>query len=186
MRIISGALKGKTINFVKNFDTRPLKDSVRESIFNILHHSNLININFEKANILDMYSGIGSFGIECISRGAKKVTFIEQNKNSAKILEHNLTNLSIIDYANLFNNSVEKILKENTKQKFDIFFLDPPFLDQSFTMNLKYIKKNLMYKKNHIIIIHREKKTEDNLTNFFNIIKTKIYGRSKIIFGVFT
>ena len=85
MRIISGYLKGKSIIFLKNSNTRPLKDSVKENIFNILKHSNLMNINIEKANILDLYSGIGSFGIECISRGAEKDTFVEKMvKNGRK------------------------------------------------------------------------------------------------------
>ena len=73
MRIISGILKGKSINFLKNSNTRPLKDSVRESIFNVLKHSNLIDVKVEKSNILDLYSGVGSFGLEGISRGARRV-----------------------------------------------------------------------------------------------------------------
>ena len=68
MRIISGKLKGKSLNFLKSSITRPLKDSVKENIFNILKHSNLINLKIDRANILDLYSGIGSFGLECISR----------------------------------------------------------------------------------------------------------------------
>ena len=80
MRIISGRLKGKSFNFTKSLITRPLKDSVKENIFNILTHSNLLNINIKKANVLDLYSGIGSFGLECISRGANKVTFVEKDK----------------------------------------------------------------------------------------------------------
>ena len=74
MRIISGELKGKSINYLKNSNTRPLKDSVRENIFNILKHSFSINVKVENSNILDLYSGIGSFGIESLSRYAKKVT----------------------------------------------------------------------------------------------------------------
>ena len=81
MRIISGKLKGKTISFLKSLTTRPLKDSVKESIFNIITHSNLININLKNSNILDLYSGIGSFGLECVSRGAEKITFVEKDKN---------------------------------------------------------------------------------------------------------
>ena len=73
MRIIGGSLKGKSINFTKNSNTRPLKDSVKESIFNVLMHSNLIKTKIENSNILDLYSGIGSFGIEAISRNAKKI-----------------------------------------------------------------------------------------------------------------
>ena len=86
MRIISGSLKGKSINFLKNSTTRPLKDAVRENIFNVLKHSNMFQVTLEKANILDLYSGIGSFGLECISRGAEKVTFIEKDKNALSIL----------------------------------------------------------------------------------------------------
>ena len=56
MRIISGLLRGKSINFLKNSTTRPLKDSVKENVFNILSHSNLININLDNANVLDLYS----------------------------------------------------------------------------------------------------------------------------------
>ena len=78
MRIISGILKGKQINFIKNLTTRPLKDSVKENIFNILKHSKKIETKIEKANILDLYSGVGSFGLECISRNSKKVTFVEK------------------------------------------------------------------------------------------------------------
>ena len=95
MRIISGALKGKKIKYLKNSNTRPLKDSVKENIFNILIHSPKLNINIEKSNVLDLYSGIGSFGIECISRGADKVIFFEQNITASNILKENLMNLSI-------------------------------------------------------------------------------------------
>ena len=93
MRIISGFLKGKSIDFIKNLNTRPLKDSVKENIFNILKHSNLFDVAIDKAIVLDLYSGIGSFGIESISRGAQKVTFVEQDKNAVTILKKNLNKL---------------------------------------------------------------------------------------------
>ena len=79
MRIISGSLKGKKIDFLKNSITRPLKDSIKENIFNILIHSNNISIKLKNSDVLDLYAGVGSFGIECISRGAGKVTFIEKD-----------------------------------------------------------------------------------------------------------
>ena len=84
MRIVGGKLKGKNILFIKSLTTRPLKDSVKESIFNIINHSNLLNTKVENSNILDLYSGIGSFGIECISRGANRITFVEKNKRLLK------------------------------------------------------------------------------------------------------
>ena len=96
MRIISGIYKGRTINYVKNLNTRPLKDSVRENIFNILIHSKFIKLKIENSNILDLYSGIGSFGLECISRGAKKVSFVEQDPNAINMLKENLNNFQFL------------------------------------------------------------------------------------------
>ena len=63
---------------------------IRENIFNIISHSNLLNINLNKSNILDLYSGVGSFGIECLSREAKKVIFLENYSEALKVLEKNL------------------------------------------------------------------------------------------------
>lgn len=185
MRIISGTLKGKSVAFIKTAATRPLKDSVKENIFNIIAHSNLLNINLKNSNILDLYSGIGSFGLECISRGAKKVTFVELNRNVAQILKKNLLTLSINDKAKIINGKVIDFLNEKQPEKFDVFFLDPPFSDNSFIEELKLIKKKKIYKNNHIIIIHREKRSSDNFTNLLKPIINKEYGRSKIIFSKF-
>ena len=77
MRIISGDFRGKKINQPKDIKTRPLKDLTKESIFNIISHSNKIKINLKNSNVLDLFSGVGSFGIECLSRGTRYVTFVE-------------------------------------------------------------------------------------------------------------
>ena len=183
MRIISGSLKGRNINFLRNLYTRPLKDAVKESIFNILLHSNLLNIDINSANILDLYSGFGSFGIECISRGAKKVVFIEKDKNTSEILLNNLVKLSIDDKAQIFNDNIENILKQKQFEKFSIIFFDPPFNKNDFIKNLKLIRAKKMYKANHVVILHRDIKSQDKLNDLIKVINIKIYGRSKIIFG---
>ena len=72
MRIISGIFKGKKILEPLDIKTRPLKDLTKESIFNILKHSNKFRVNLEGAIVLDLFSGVGSFGIECLSRKAKR------------------------------------------------------------------------------------------------------------------
>ena len=87
MRIISGNFKGKKIIFPKNKKTRPLRDIVKESIFNLIENSNKFNIKIQNSNILDLFSGSGSFGLECISRGAKKVTFVENNFDTLMVLK---------------------------------------------------------------------------------------------------
>ena len=183
MRIISGDLKGKTIAFLKSSVTRPLKDSVKENIFNILKHSNLLTVNLKNSNILDLYSGIGSFGLECISRGAKHVTFVEKDKNAFSILNENLINLNIEERSTIIKENIEFFLKEGLFEKFEIIFLDPPFSDNSYLGILKSIRERKICKKNHVIIVHREKKTFDNFQGILNPLIIKQYGRSKIIFG---
>ena len=86
--------------------TKALKDIVKENIFNILDHSNLINIEIKESNVLDLYSGIGSFGIECISRGAKKVIFIENYKNS-KISMRRLEKITVRDFRSWLTHEIK-------------------------------------------------------------------------------
>ena len=185
MRIVSGKLKGKSILFLKSSITRPLKDSVKENIFNILAHSNLLSITVKKSNILDLYSGIGSFGLECISRGAKQITFVEENVNVIEILNKNLLNLSVQNKAIVVQDKILNFLNKQKNNKFEIIFLDPPFAKNNYIEELKLIYKKKIYKNNHIVIIHREEKSSDNFKNILNPIKIKKYGRSKIIFGKF-
>ncbi len=185
MRIISGKLKGKSIFFLKNKKTRPLKDSLKENIFNILSHSNLFDIKIKNSNVLDLYSGIGSFGLECISREAKHVTFIEEDLIALDTLKKNLNNLSLINQSKIINNKIEKLDYVNQCDKYDIIFLDPPFKDKNFIKNLEIIKLKKVFKKKHIVIIHREKYSDDEIDRFLNILFFREYGRSRIIFGKF-
>ena len=82
------------------------------------------------------------------------------------------------------SSKIENVLSR-LEEKFNIFFFDPPFKNLDYINLLELIEKYKIYKSDHIVIIHREKKTHDDLKDFLNIIETKIYGRSKIIFGMF-
>ena len=97
MRIIGGYLKGQKILIPSDKSTRPLKDRVRQSIFNIIEHSKNENLNLNGSKILDLFAGTGSFGIECLSRGAESVIFFENYLNSNKILKQNLEKLELIN-----------------------------------------------------------------------------------------
>ena len=186
MRIISGRFKGRQIQFLKSLTTRPLKDSVKENIFNILTHSNKIKTKVENANILDLYSGVGSFGIECISRGAENVVFIENYRNVLTVLKKNLTNLkSISNYQIIENDIYDEKVYSNLNNNFNIIFLDPPYKDKNYVSVLLKIKEKNLLAPNGIIIIHRHKDESDNLSLNFKILEEKKYGISKILFLTF-
>ena len=183
MRIISGSFKGKKILEPKDNNTRPLKDLTKESIFNIIKHSNKFKIDLSNSYILDLFSGVGSFGIECLSIGVKKVIFIENYKGVLPVLKKNLLSLnSIQNYKiiekNIYNDNV--FLQLN--HKFDIIFLDPPYKDKNIKNLLNGIKNQKILNINGIIILHRHKKEVDSFPSSFKIIEQKVYGISKIIF----
>ena len=184
MRIISGNFKGKKILLPKDKLTRPLKDLTKESIFNILKHSKLLNVELENSNILDLFSGVGSFGLECLSRGAKNVTFLESYTDVLSVLKKNIDNLNQQNQTKV----IEKdIFSENTlkllNDKFDIIFMDPPYKEKKLSFLLNAITKFELLNTGGIIIIHRHKKEEDDLPKEFKLILKKNYGISKIIFG---
>ena len=184
MRIISGNYKGKKILLPKDKLTRPLKDLTKESIFNMIQHSKLLDVNLENSNVLDLFSGVGSFGLECLSRGAANVTFVENYKEVLVVLKKNINNIKQQNFSkivekNIFLDSTLKILNN----KFDIIFMDPPYKEKKLTDLLNIIIKLKLLKNNGIIIIHRHKKEEDMFTNEFNVLIKKNYGISKIIFG---
>ena len=191
MRIIAGEFKGTSIYGSKDRKIRPLKDMVRESIFNFLAHSNKISFQMQRANVLDLYSGTGSFGLECISRGAAESIFIEKEKEAVKILEKNIQKLKIKDETKIFSDDVFNVIKKYDKfffdqlsdMKLDLIFCDPPFKDAKINDLIKLIISKNILKKNGIIILHRHKNTEERLTIDFKIVDKRVYGLSKIIFG---
>ena len=183
MRIISGKFKGKKILEPNDLNTRPLKDLTKESIFNIIKHSNKFTINFENSEILDLFSGTGSFGIECISRGAKFVTFVENYNGILPILKKNLANLKLASNYLVIEKNVFNYLNLNEfKKQFDIIFLDPPYKEKELNELLLLFINEKILKQDGIIIIHRHKKQTDILPNQINILEEKKYGISKILF----
>ena len=184
MRIIGGNLKGKKILNPQDKSTRPLKDLVKESIFNIIEHSKNEFVNLNGARVLDLFSGTGSFGIECISRGAEKVIFFENYLNSVKALKKNLDLLKLNKYSKIIAKDIYNISQVNLNyKKFDLIFLDPPFKDNKINLLIKIIKNMRITSKKSMIIIHRNKKIVENISKDLVISKEKSYGLSKIIFG---
>ncbi|MDC0060879.1 16S rRNA (guanine(966)-N(2))-methyltransferase RsmD [Candidatus Pelagibacter sp.] len=185
MRIISGKFKGKRIVSPKDKATRPLRDLVKESIFNVIKHSNKIKINIEKSVVLDLFSGSGSFGLEAISRGAKRCLFVENYSNALEVLNKNIKILKCenncsINCLDCFS-YIENL--QNNETKSDLIFLDPPYKEKNINVIIeKLLEKNIL-SKNGIIVIHRHKKDDVKLTDKLNIIDLRLYGISKIIFA---
>lgn len=119
IRIISGKFKGRKIPVINEIGLRPTTDRVKETLFNWLM------FKIKDANVLDLFTGSGSLGLECISRYANKVTMIDLNKNAINNINNIINNLKITNAITLNTNAIKFL--ENTNDIYNIIFIDPPF-----------------------------------------------------------
>ena len=144
--IIAGDLKGTKIYFKPNKALRPTESKTKETLFNWLLN------DLDQKTCLDMFSGTGALGLEAISRGAKKVVFIERQKRLCQNLEEVLKKLKIEDKCRIINTNAISFDFRILKEKFDLIFLDPPFREnlsqRSFDMIHEYdllVEKGFVY-----------------------------------------
>ena len=185
MRIISGKFKCKKLLLPQDKNTRPLKDLVKESIFNLLEHSAQIKKKIEDTSVLDLFSGSGSFGLECISRGSQDVYFFENHSLAIKVLKKNVLSLNTMNNFKIFEKDCFDYFysKNILNKRFDIIFIDPPYKESKINKLIENIIEKQILNKKGVIIIHRHKKDKVVITEKINIFDTRSYGVSKVYFA---
>ena len=150
MRIIGGKYRHRLISFPDDMaHTRPTKDRIREAVFSALGDIN----GFQ---VLDLYAGSGSMGIEAISRGAKHAIFVDISSLAIKTIKDNISNLNIdsSDYEIIKNNDLAAI--ESFKQrnlKFDLVVLDPPYEQGQYEKIVELLVDYNLLNENAIIVM---------------------------------
>lgn len=172
MRIISGYLKGRLINVPQSKFIRPTTDRVRETLFNILNNK----IIFDDINVMDLYSGSGSLGIECISRGAANVTFVEKNSKIYLNLIENLKSLDIDKKSKVVRADAVTFTKKTSLIKYDLILADPPFFEFDIYEVVLNVKKNKLLAENGIMVIERSIQTKEKDISAFTLEPFRIVG----------
>lgn len=123
LHIIAGKYKNQKIKFPKGQETRPTTSKLREALFNICQNC------IENASFLDVFAGSGAMGLEALSRGAKKASFIEENRECMQCIRENLKTLDLDASAQSLQGDAFLMLKKLDKQaeNFDIVYMDPPY-----------------------------------------------------------
>lgn len=151
MRIISGKNKGRKLKTLEGMNTRPTADRVKESLFNIL------NNKFIDSVVLDLFAGSGALGLEALSRGANRCVFVDSSKEAIKIIQENIKACRFDEQSTVLNMDYLVAMQKLTKQKFDIIFVDPPYLNNIELVVLDKIKSLLL--DDGILIIETDEKT---------------------------
>jgi pantetheine-phosphate adenylyltransferase/16S rRNA (guanine(966)-N(2))-methyltransferase RsmD len=122
LRIIAGSARGVRLGPVPK-SVRPTSDRVREAVFNSLGQF------FDGGEVLDLYSGTGALGIEALSRGCERATFVENNSRAARVIRENLERAGFVDRGEVLRDGVEEVLDRlvASRNKFHLIFADPPY-----------------------------------------------------------
>ena len=120
MRVITGTAKGRRLLTPEGFDTRPTTEKVKEALFSA------IQFNIEGKSVLDLFAGSGQLGIEALSRGASRCTFIESDRAAADIVKQNVSSVGFSSQS-LISSMDAFMFLEHSTEKFGLIFLDPPY-----------------------------------------------------------
>jgi 16S rRNA (guanine966-N2)-methyltransferase len=156
MRVIAGIYKGRRLKTLEGLSVRPTSDRMRETLFNIL------SPRIEGASFADICAGSGAIGVEALSRGAERVTFIESSLKAARIISENLRNCGIRreDYS-VINRDVIRALKNlaSEKTQFDIIYFDPPYDSDIYAPVMWQIAKNDLLAEDGVVIVEHRRQT---------------------------
>ncbi|MGH2569083.1 MAG: 16S rRNA (guanine(966)-N(2))-methyltransferase RsmD [Bacteroidota bacterium] len=122
MRIIAGKYGGRLLTASRDRSIRPTTDRAKQTIFDILS----TRIDFERIEVLDLFAGSGSLGLEAVSRGARSAVFVENSARSIGVLEKNISTLGCREQCTVYQAEVFWYLK-NARHRFDLIFVDPPY-----------------------------------------------------------
>lgn len=149
MRVITGTARGRKLKTPEGMDIRPTTDNVKESIFNI------IQFDIEGRRVLDLFAGTGQLGIECLSRGAREVIFIDQSRDAVKIIKDNLKTCAFS--APVLQQDSVSYLKNCGR--FDLIFVDPPYDSGLYEKVLETINSVDLLSDGGIIVCESRRET---------------------------
>jgi 16S rRNA (guanine966-N2)-methyltransferase len=178
MRITGGQAKGRRLESPKGIAIRPTSDRVREAIFNI------IGQDLTGFNVLDLFAGTGSLGIEALSRGAFHALFVDNSQKSINLIKKNLALCGYQDSGSVSRMNLRYGIPRNhhlPKDAFDLTFLDPPYRENIIPILLKgLIKTHALSYGSRVVAESLKGKSLPVSLGKLEILDTRSYGDTTI------
>ena len=176
MRIIAGEFRGRSLESVRDLSVRPTTDRAKQTIFDILSN----RIDFDGLDVLDLFAGSGSLGLEALSRGVKSVTFIDKARKSLDVLEKNVAALKCESQCSVYQADVFWYLK-NINRKFDLVFVDPPYkLENIGVLPNAIYDSNVLHNGTYVIMEHSRESAIELDERKYEILK-KAFGQTTVL-----
>lgn len=185
MRIIAGTKRGMHLLTPDTRETRPITDRVKESLFMVLHNYDLL----AGARAADLFCGVGSLGLEAISRGAASVTFVERSPEILAVLEKNIAKAGFGDRARVVRDSAFRVGAPLGLQgeRYDLVFVDPPYaetrkagLDSPLAKLLRILEGQIAPKSIVVVRTHRDSPPLDDY-GAFHVVDRREWGTMSVV-----
>ncbi len=174
MRVIAGTAGGRTLQAPRSRATRPITDRVKESLFGILGE------RVPDARVLDLYAGSGAIGIEALSRGAARCTFVERGREALAVLRGNLTHTGLADLAVVVAGPVERFLDAKVTDRFELVMLDPPFAEHAILAPLRAVAPLLA--PGATVVVRTFWRTEVPAPDELTVVRQRRFGETMLTF----
>lgn len=176
MRVVSGKYRGKKLKAPPSDITRPTTDRVKESLFNII--TNSLGLHFKNMRVLDAFAGSGALGIECLSRGAPHVSFVEGHPSAQKFLKMNLEKVE--ENYQIFPQDLFQL--PPSKSPYDLAFLDPPYGKNMGSRALQFLMEKEWLTTDSLCILESSIENPEELKAPFQLIQERKYGQTLLQF----
>jgi 16S rRNA (guanine966-N2)-methyltransferase len=177
MRLTGGEGKGRRLLDAPDH-VRPTSGRIREQLFFMLRD------RLEGARVLDLYAGTGALGLEAIARGAERVTYVDKDRGSNRIIKDNLERCKFTDRANIVPGDVFRKLRQpfQLRGPFDLIFADPPYDDFSLTALLDLIHEMELLKADGLFIYETRPQEDWKDVEGWSVVDQRVVGGTKLYF----
>jgi 16S rRNA (guanine966-N2)-methyltransferase len=183
MRIIAGKHRGRNIMSIQSKSVRPTTSKAREALFSILTSGDFLDEEgisiLEGATVADICCGTGALGLEALSRGAKKVIFIDNDPASIDLVKYNLRAFG--EEANAITLRNDATLLPTSRQLCQVVFIDPPYESGLVAPILKSLAARGWLDENAVIICETGKREEITLPKGYSVRNQRQYGKTKLV-----
>lgn len=179
MRIIAGSARGRKIVTPEGRNTRPTSDRVKESVFGIIH------FKLPGTQVLDLFAGSGSLGLESLSRGAIRCIFVDKDSECIQAISKNALNLGFESSCEILRSDYTRALRllSGRGMKFDLVFLDPPYAAGLYREAVEFIVKEGLLNHDGIIIAEHAAKQDDWANpELYTVYDVRTYGSTSVSF----